>query len=166
MRILTLGAAAMAVLITGCAASPELISCLQPNRRVAVEVAGFKVKAPKTPGGKPGKDNVLLKGMAQGDLAFDPNSAVLKAGGMTDMDKMVKTITQGTRRDKRPIDIGSIVIYGYSDRLEVEDGHKDLDVKRAESVKNYLVKKGLKEDQMFWEGRDAKDPVPVTQYCD
>jgi len=166
MKILRLSAAAMAVLIAGCAASPELISCLQPNRRVAVEVSGFKVKPPKAPGGKVGKDNVLLKGMAQGDLAFDPNSAVLKPGGMADMDKLVKTINQGTRRDKRPINVGAIVISGYSDRLEVEDGHKDLDVKRAEAVKTYLVKKGLKEDQMFWEGRDDKDPLPVTQYCD
>ena len=135
MKLLRLSAVAMAALITGCAASPELISCLQPNRRVAVEVSGFKVKPAKNPGGKVGKDNVLLKAMAQGDLAFAPNSAVLKPGGMADMDKMVKTINQGTRRDKRPINVGAIVISGYSDRLEVEDGHMDLDVKRAEAVK-------------------------------
>ena len=52
MKILRLSAAAMALLIGGCAANPELISCLQPNRRVAVEVSGFKVKPATKPGGK------------------------------------------------------------------------------------------------------------------
>ena len=78
MKILTLGAAAMAALIAGCAASPELVSCLQPNRRVAVEVSGIKVKPPAKPGGKAGRQNVLLKAMAQGDLAWDAEEAVLK----------------------------------------------------------------------------------------
>ena len=48
---------AAVTVLSGCATSPELVSCLDPNRRVAVEVTGFKVKpAPKpVEGAKPGK---------------------------------------------------------------------------------------------------------------
>lgn len=165
MKILPLGAAAIAALIAGCAASPELVSCLQPNRRVAVEVSGIKVKPPAKPGGKAGRQNVILKTLAQGDLAWDVESAELKDGGKKTLDKLVKTIDEGTRRDKRPTKVGSIIITGYSDRLELENGEVDLDVERAQAVKDYLVSKGLNERQMFWEGKDAKDPVAVTKFC-
>ena len=50
MKPFTLGAVMIAALLTGCAASPELVSCLQPNRRVAVEVTGSKNKPPAKPG--------------------------------------------------------------------------------------------------------------------
>ena len=69
MKTPLLAAAVAAVVVSGCATSPETISCLQPNRRVGVEVGGFKVKPappPKEAGakaGKPGRDNVLLKAL-------------------------------------------------------------------------------------------------------
>jgi len=165
MKILPLGAAAMVALIAGCAASPELVSCLQPNRRVAVEVSGIKVKPPAKPGGKAGRQNVLLKAMAQGDLAWDVEEAELKEGGKKALDKLVNTINKGTRRDKRPTKVGSIIITGYSDRVELENGEVNLDVERAQAVRDYLVSKGLNEKQMFWEGKDAKDPMAVTKFC-
>ena len=74
MRMMSLGAAGLAALLAGCAASPELVSCLQPNRRVAVEITGSKVKPPAKPGAKPGRDNVMLKAMAQGDSGWAVNS--------------------------------------------------------------------------------------------
>ena len=157
-------AAALAALLTGCAASPELVSCLQPNRRVAVEVTGSKVKPPAKPGAKPGRDNVLLKTMAQGDGAWDQNSAVLKAGGQAELDKTVGLIQKGVKKDPRPVNIGSVIITGHSDRLEA-DANPDLDEQRAKAVQTYLVTKGLEPKLMFWEGKDAKEPMAVTKFC-
>ena len=166
MKILSCTAALAAVVVSGCATSPETLSCMQPNRRVVVEVGGTKEKPPAKPGAKPGRDNVLLKALAQGDPAWDYGSANLKPGGQAELDKLVKTIHEGAGRDKRPTAVGSVVITGYADKYEIEDGKTSLDEQRAMAVRDYLVRKGLNEKQMFWEGKDAKDPVPVTKFCE
>lgn len=165
MKPLHLGAVTLAALLTGCAASPELVSCLQPNRRVAVEVTGSKVKAPAKPGAKPGRDNVLYKALAQGDSAFDYGNATLKDGGKAEFDKVITLISQGVKKDPRPTDVNSIIITGHSDRTEVDDGKTNLDEERARNVQAYLVQKGLNPKLMFWEGKDAKEPVAVTKFC-
>ena len=167
MKPLTLGAAAMAALITGCATNPELVSCLQPNRRVVVEVGGIKVKPPpkEKPAAKPGRENVLLKASVQGDQAWDYGSAVLKDGGKAELDKLVKTVREGAGRDKRPTQVGSVIVAGHIDRLEADAGMKNLDEERARAVTNYLVSKGVDSKLIFWEGNDDKQPVPVTKFC-
>ena len=164
MKILPLGAAAMAALIAGCAASPELVSCLQPNRRVAVEVSGVKIKPPAKPGAKPARQALVLKAMAQGDSAFDSGSATLKAGGKAELDKLVDLINKGTKKDPRPLNVGSVIITGHSDRLEAES-NANLDEQRAKAVQVYLAEKGLDQKLMFWEGKDAKEPMAVTKFC-
>jgi len=164
MKMLPLSAAAMAALLAGCAASPELVSCLQPNRRVAVEVSGIKVKPPAKPGAKPGRDNVLLKAMAQGDSAWDEDGATLKPGGKAELDKLVNLINKGTKRDPRPVKVGSVIITGHVDRFEAED-HGNLDEERAKATQAYLAQKGLDSKLMFWEGKDAREPMAVTKFC-
>lgn len=164
MKMLPMSAAAMAALLAGCAASPELVSCLQPNRRVAVEVTGSKEKPPAKPGAKPGRDNVLLKTMAQGDGAWDQNGATLKTGGQAELDKIVSLIQNGIKKDPRPVNIGSVIITGHADRLEAEN-NANLDEQRAKAVQTYLAQKGLDPKLMFWEGKDAREPMPVTKFC-
>jgi OOP family OmpA-OmpF porin len=168
MKTLPLAAAvAAAVVLSGCATSPETLSCVQPNRRVVVEVGGQKQKPPSKPGAKaPRPDNVMLKALAQGDAAWDYGGANLKKGGKSELDKLVKTLNEGTRRDKRPTLVKSVIITGYSDSFEVSDGKTSLDEERARAVKDYLVSKGLDAKLMFWEGKDAANPVPVTKFCD
>ena len=167
MKLMPLGAASLAVLITGCAASPELTSCLQPNRRVVVEVGGIKVKPPpkNKPAAKPGRENVLLKTFVQGDQAWEYGGAVLKDGGKTELDKLVKLVNEGTKRDTRPTKVGSVIVAGHIDRLESDAGMKNLDEDRAKAVKNYLVSKGVDSKLVFWEGKDDREPVPVTKFC-
>ena len=167
MKLMPLGAASLAVLITGCAASPELTSCLQPNRRVVVEVGGIKVKPPPKdkPAAKPGRENVLLKTFVQGDQAWEYGGAALKDGGKAELDKLVKLVNEGTKRDTRPTKVGSVIVAGHIDRLESDAGMKNLDEDRAKAVKNYLVSKGVDSKLIFWEGKDDREPVPVTKFC-
>lgn len=170
MKMLPWAAALAAVVVSGCATSPETLSCMQPNRRVAVEVGGQKpAKAVKTakPGAKkPRPENVMLKALAQGDAAWDYGGAALKAGGKSELDKLVKTINEGTPRDKRPTTVKSVIITGHTDKHELESGKTSLDEERAKAVRDYLVSKGLDAKVMFWEGRDAANPVPVTKFCE
>ncbi len=166
------GAVAVAFL-SGCAtvATPELVNCLQPNRRVAVEIGGTKVKPPPEPKpgakpAKPGRESVAFRALAQGDSAWDSGGAVLKDGGKAELDKLVKTLNEGAGRDKRPTAVGSVIITGHIDRLEAADGKESLAEDRAKAVKDYLASKGVDSKLMFWEGKGAKEPVPVTKFCE
>ena len=159
----------------------ELAECLQPNRRVVVDINGRTVKPPakkpeakpqvavtgkpaeaKPAEAKPAKPQFVAFQQAtyvQGNSAFDPGSAVLKEGGRKEIDQLVATL------QKRAVQVGAIIISGHTDRLEAESGKTALDEERAKAVKDYLASKGLDEKLMFWEGKDAREPVPVTKFC-
>jgi OOP family OmpA-OmpF porin len=177
-----------ALLLGACAATSdqrsmsgeELNECLQPNRRVVVEVNGRVVKPPaKKPAAKPQVAatapaaepavkpkpakpefaNFEQSSYVQGNSAFDPGSAVLKEGGKTELDELAALLK------KRAVQVGAIIISGHTDRLEAAAGNKTLAEERAKAVKDYLASKGLDEKLMFWEGKDAREPVAVTKFC-
>ena len=178
-----------AILLSACAATSEhssmspaeLSDCLQPNRRVTVEINGQVVKPPaKKPAAKPqggeGGETAAAAAPApapkpakpelipfeemiyvQGNSAFDPGSAVLKDGGKAEIDELLATVK------KRGVQIGAIIIAGHTDRLET--GNPGLSEARALAAKDYLVSKGMQEKLIFWEGKEAREPVPVTKFC-
>ena len=106
-----------------------------------------------------------MRVLVQGNTAWEPGGAVLKDGGKAELDKLVKTLAEGAGRDKRPTTVGSVIIAGHTDRIEAADGKNSLDEDRAKAVKDYLVSKGVDSKLMFWEGKDDKEPVPVTKFC-
>lgn len=175
MKKLTIASVMTAGVLSGCAMySAENIECLQPDRRVVVEINGTRLKpAPKPvpgkpevkpevkPGAKPPTVAVELSVMTQGNSAFDPNGAVLKAGGKEEIDGFLAREVSG----KQPVTIASIIITGHSDKLESGPENYALSEKRAEAVRDYLVSKGLDQKLMFWEGRGSRQPVPVTKFC-
>lgn len=165
----------------------ELSDCLQPNRRAVIDVNGRVVKPPaKKPAAKPevaetkpaAKPEAAAEAKpaaakpakpefanfeevvyVQGNSAFDPGSAVLKDGGKAEIDQLVASLK------KRAVMVGAIIISGHTDRVEARSGNSGLSEARAKAVKDYLVTKGLDEKLMFWEGKDAKEPVAVTKFC-
>jgi OOP family OmpA-OmpF porin len=165
---LAIACGAATVFVSGCAtvASPELVECLQPNRRVVVEVGGIKPKPPAKPEGKPGSQPVQLSALAQGNHAWDFGSAVLKEGGKEELNRLVKIISSGAGKDKRPTTVGSVIITGHTDRLETAQGMDRLAEQRAVAVRDYLVSQGIDSKLMFWEGKGSKEPVPVTKFCE
>ena len=184
-----------ALLLGACAATgdaptmsvAELTECLQPNRRVVVEVNGRVVKPPAkkpaakpetteaarteaapaakaeaAPAAKPAKPVLVAfeqSAYVQGNSAFDPSSATLKDGGRSELDQLLALLK------KRAVQLGAIIITGHADRLEAEAGKTTLDEDRARAVKDYLISKGLDEKLIFWEGKDAREPVAVTKFC-
>lgn len=178
MKKLIIGGAVASALLSGCATMPseELTECLQPNRRVVVEVGGTVLKPepkpkpgaepkpePTPPAKKPAKPQFVplqLNALAQGNTAFDPGSAVLKEGGKEELDELVATV------GKRKMNVGSIIIAGHTDRFEAESANANLSEERAKAVAAYLQSKGLDQKIMFWEGKGAKEPVPVTKFCE
>lgn len=180
MRKLMISGAIATAFFSGCAStpSPQLSECLQPNRRVVVEVGGTVLKPPPKPkpeakaeaapeakpeAKKPAKPQfapVELSALAQGNTAFDPGSAVLKDGGKKELDSLIAQLA------KRKVNVGSIIVAGHTDRFEAEGGPAGLSEERAKAVVAYLVEKGMDKKLIFWEGKGAKEPVPVTKFCE
>ena len=183
MKYVLYGAGAI-VLLTSCATGPrmseaELNECLQPNRRVVVEVNGRVVKpaakpAPKPdaakpdaakpeapkPEAKPAKPELIAfeeKAYVQGDSAFDRGSATLKEEGRKELDNLVGLLK------KRAVQVGAIIVSGHSDRNEANG--QALSEARAKAVVDYLSSRGIDSKLVFWEGKAEKDPVPVTKFC-
>jgi outer membrane protein OmpA-like peptidoglycan-associated protein len=160
-----------ALLLTSCAtqptmSGPELAECLQPNRRVVVEVNGQTVKPPaKPPAGakepaKPAKPEMVAfeqTTYVQGNSAFDPGSAVLKDEGKKELNDLVGEMK------KRAVRVGAVIVTGHTDRLE--GNAETLSEARAKAVTDYLASQGVDSKLVFWEGKGAKDPVPVTKFC-
>ena len=157
------------LLASGCAVLPppgQLTECLQPNRRVDVEVSGTTLKPvpkPQSALAKPAPPAIgaiRFQALAQGDSAFDVGAAVLKAQGTTEFDQLTEEIA------KRKVRIGSIIVVGHTDKLEEERFSPSLSEERAKAVVAYLAAKGMDKTLMFWEGKGARDPLPVTKFCD
>ena len=133
----------------------QLADCLQPNRRVTMEISGLN---PPKKGAKKGSP-VQLTSYVQGNGAFDAGSAVLKDGGKKDIDKFVQTL------EKKHIKVNAVILSGHTDRLEAANGSKELDEARAKAVRDYLDSKGVGNKAIFWEGKDDKQPMAVTKFC-
>jgi outer membrane protein OmpA-like peptidoglycan-associated protein len=167
MRKLVLFSAVSAAILAGCAStggqssmsSEQLSDCLQPNRRVTIELSGLVPVKPK-PGQKKAKPkSVQVTGYVQGNGAFDPGSATLKEGGKKDLDKFIAGLS------KKHIQPSAVILSGHIDRLEAQEGMKSLDEKRAEAVRDYLESHGVSKQVIFWEGKDDKAPMAVTKFC-
>lgn len=177
--------------------SPEqLAECLQPNRRVVLEVVGLVAKPPaKKPAAKPqeakpeadkpaadkppaekvaadkpagdkpaAKPKVELMPFeesvyVQGNDAFDPSNATLKPGGQKEVDELLALVK------KRAVQVNAVILAGHTDRLEASSAPKSLSEDRAKAVKDYLVSRGINEKIIFWEGKEATQPVAVTKFC-
>jgi outer membrane protein OmpA-like peptidoglycan-associated protein len=167
---LVLGAVS-ALVLSSCAStgeqssmSPEQLSeCLQPNRRVVVELNGRTLKpAPKPPAEPPKKPAyapVAMKTYVQGSSAFDAGSAVLKPEGQKELDSLAAKL------DKQKVEVSAVIVSGHTDRLEAEGGNKALSEQRAKAVTDYLTGKGVDKKLIFWEGKEAREPVAVTKFC-
>ena len=58
-----------------------------------------------------------------------------------------------------------MIVSGHTDRLEAKSAPKSLSEDRAKAVKDYIVSRGINEKLVFWEGKEATQPVAVTKFC-
>ena len=86
------------------------------------------------------------------DQLFDFDKANLRPEGKQTLDDLV-TKLGGVQYD-------TIVAIGYADRLGSDAYNKKLSMRRAESVKAYLVnEKGIPADRIFIDGKGEANPV-------
>ncbi len=85
------------------------------------------------------------------DALFDFDSDVLKPNGKVALDEFVRGL-EGINYDV-------IVAVGHADRIGNPDYNQKLSVRRAESVKSYLVSRGVEGGRIFTDGKGETQPV-------
>lgn len=89
--------------------------------------------------------------LGENAVRFDFNKSTLTAQAKANLDKLVKVFTDYPDTD--------IVIYGYTDSSGADDYNLKLSTQRAEAVKSYLSKKGLKAARFSTTGMGEADPI-------
>ena len=88
-------------------------------------------------------------------VKFETNKAILTAGSSVTLDKVASTLMA------HPTE--KIEIEGYTDNSGTSDYNHQLSLKRAETVKAYLVSKGVAADRLTTKGFGEENPlVPNT----
>nr|WP_317631679.1 OmpA family protein [uncultured Flavobacterium sp.] len=92
--------------------------------------------------------------LGENAVQFDFNKASLTAKAKTNLDKLTAVFKDYADTD--------IVIYGYTDSKGADDYNLNLSKQRANSVKDYLVAKGLKASRFTVQGLGEADPIATN----
>jgi len=86
----------------------------------------------------------------QGEVLFKTGKWDLKPAAMAKLDQ----IADALRGKEQPM-----VVYGFTDNVGTRDNNMDLSQKRAQSVRDYLVSKGIPQDLITAQGKGPDNPV-------
>ena len=89
-----------------------------------------------------------------GDVLFGSGSSVIKPGAYYLLDDIA------ARLEKKPA--MSIDIQGHTDNIGSAESNKELSLRRAQAVKNYLIGKGIMPNRMTTEGFGFDKPVALN----
>jgi OOP family OmpA-OmpF porin len=84
-------------------------------------------------------------------VLFDFDKSVVKPEGKSKLDDLAAKI--------RGINLEVVIAIGHTDSIGSDAYNQKLSVRRAESVKAYLVSKGIEANRVYTEGKGKKQPV-------
>jgi OOP family OmpA-OmpF porin len=85
------------------------------------------------------------------DVLFDFDKATLKPEGRAKMDELASKV--------RDMNLEVVIAIGHTDSIGADEYNQRLSVRRAESVKAYMVSKGIDANRVYTEGKGEKQPV-------
>jgi OOP family OmpA-OmpF porin len=85
------------------------------------------------------------------DVLFDFDKTVIKPEGKSKLDD-ISSKTKG-------VNLEVVIAIGHADSVGSDAYNQRLSVRRAESVKAYLVSKGLEANRVYTEGKGEKQPI-------
>ncbi|HKY01938.1 MAG TPA: OmpA family protein [Burkholderiales bacterium] len=85
------------------------------------------------------------------DVLFDFDKYALKPEGKTKLDDVVTQM--------KDMNLEVIIAIGHTDSIGTDAYNQKLSVRRAESVKSYLVSKGIDANRVYTEGKGEKQPI-------
>jgi OOP family OmpA-OmpF porin len=106
-------------------------------------------EAPKPAPAKP--KPVAEKITFAADVFFDFDKSVIKPEGKSKLDDVSSKV--------RGINLEVVIAIGHADSIGSDAYNQRLSVRRAESVKAYLVSKGIEPNRVYTEGKGEKQPV-------
>jgi outer membrane protein OmpA-like peptidoglycan-associated protein len=86
----------------------------------------------------------------QGEVLFKTAKWDLKPGAMAKLDQ----IAEALKGKEAPI-----TVYGYTDNVGTADNNMELSQRRADSVRTYLVSKGIPQDLITAQGKGQDAPI-------
>src|SRR6185436_5850522 len=113
------------------------------------------VAAPK-PAPKPAP--VAEKVTLAADVLFDFDKSILKNEGKNKLDDLASKV--------KAINLEVVIAIGHTDSIGSDAYNQKLSVRRAESVKAYLVSKGVEPNRIYTEGKGEKQPVASNKTKD
>ena len=93
------------------------------------------------------------------DVLFNFNKATLKPEGQQALDQLYTQLSNLDPKD------GSVVVLGFTDRIGSDAYNQGLSEKRAQSVVDYLVSKGIPSNKISARGMGESNPV-TGNTCD
>ena len=102
---------------------------------------------------KPAAEKVTLSA----DALFDFDKAVLRPEGKAKLDKLAE--------DVKGINLEVVIATGHADRIGTDAYNQKLSERRAATVKEYLVGKGIEPNRIFAEGKGETQPVTKPGQC-
>ena len=110
------------------------------------------------PAPAPAPAPVMVKKVSlSADALFDFNKSTLKPKGKTTLDDFVQ--------DLGSAEYDSVNVVGHADRIGSHAYNQKLSVHRADSVKHYLVSKGIPADKIHAKGVGETEPVTKPGEC-
>jgi OOP family OmpA-OmpF porin len=97
------------------------------------------------------KDLEVKKVTYASDAFYDTGKAVLKPAGKEKLDDLIGKI--------KGMNLEVVVATGHTDSVGSDASNQKLSIRRAESVKAYLVSKGIEKNRIYTEGKGEKQPV-------
>jgi len=85
------------------------------------------------------------------DVLFDFDKSLVKPDGKAKLDDLAAKV--------RGINLEVVIAIGHADSIGSDAYNQKLSVRRAESVKAYLVSKGIEANRIYTEGKGEKQPV-------
>ena len=115
---------------------------------------------PPAPAAKPAAKPapVAEKVTLAADVLFDFDKAILKNEGKTKLDDLAAKV--------KAINLEVVIAIGHTDSIGADAYNQKLSVRRAESVKAYLVSKGVEPNRIYTEGKGEKQPVASNKTAD
>lgn len=89
---------------------------------------------------------------------FDFNKTELKEGGKEKLDRLANEL--------KDVKFDTIQAIGYTDRIGNRSYNQRLSEQRAESVRAYLVSKGIPSDRIQAQGKGETEPVTAAGQCE
>ena len=102
---------------------------------------------PKPAAVVPAREKVTLSA----DALFTFDKAVIRPDAKAKLDDLVGKI--------KGVNLEVVIAIGHADRIGSDTYNQKLSVRRAESVKAYLVSRGIPANRVYTEGKGEKQPV-------